>query len=188
MYTGMRIGEASAIRWKDYNVEEKTIHVKTNLVNHKDRSEGLERPIGQLSRVVAISTPKTDKSVRKIPLSNRAIEALNGIKKYNIDNIIPIDDNELIFQTQTRKPIKRSNVVRSFNYILENARTTIQKAGLHSLRHTFASYLLRNNVNIQIVSELLGHAKVSTTYNVYSHLVPQQKIDAISVFDDIENS
>ena len=61
--------------------------------------------------------------------------------------------------------------------------TTIGHVGLHALRHTFASYLIRNNVDIAVVSSLLGHKKVSTTYYIYVHIIDAQKAKAIQTLD-----
>ena len=59
------------------------------------------------------------------------------------------------------------------------------KCGAHTLRHTFASLLFRNDVNVKTVSELLGHKDVAFTYNTYIHLIEQQKSKAIHLLDNI---
>ena len=55
--------------------------------------------------------------------------------------------------------------------------------GLHSLRHTFATLMLNNGIDVKIVSELLGHSNVSVTYNIYIHTIQSQKIKAINIID-----
>lgn len=66
-----------------------------------------------------------------------------------------------------------------FNRILERA--NIEQCGLHVLRHTFASMQLRNGVDIAVVSKLLGHASVSITYDIYIHIIEEQKTMAVNL-------
>ena len=57
--------------------------------------------------------------------------------------------------------------------------------GIHTLRHTFASLLIKKGVDIKIVSDILGHKDVSFTYNIYVHILEEQKTQAMSLLDDI---
>jgi len=57
--------------------------------------------------------------------------------------------------------------------------------GIHTLRHTFASMLIRKEVDIKAVSEILGHTSVSFTYNTYVHLIEEQKSAAVAKLDDM---
>lgn len=52
--------------------------------------------------------------------------------------------------------------------------------GLHTLRHTFASLMIRKGIDIKIISEMLGHSSVSFTYNTYVHLIEEEKAKVIS--------
>ncbi|MEG0911635.1 MAG: tyrosine-type recombinase/integrase, partial [Ruthenibacterium sp.] len=60
-----------------------------------------------------------------------------------------------------------------------------EKCSLHALRHSFGSILLRDKVEIAVISQLLGHADISTTYNVYIHILEEQKIEALQSFNFI---
>lgn len=57
---------------------------------------------------------------------------------------------------------------------------------IHSLRHTFASMLFRKDIDVKIVSELLGHSSITITYNTYVHLIKEQKAKAIGMLDVID--
>ncbi|HAN20476.1 MAG TPA: hypothetical protein DCP51_02175 [Clostridiales bacterium] len=59
---------------------------------------------------------------------------------------------------------------------------------MHSLRHTFATTLIRKGIDIKIISNLLGHRKISTTYDIYIHVIEQQKKDALNVIKGTFNS
>ena len=76
--------------------------------------------------------------------------------------------------------------------VISNAYTNIAKAaninnplGIHTLRHTFASLLIKKGVDIKIVSDILGHKDVSFTYNIYVHILEEQKTQAMSLLNDI---
>ena len=57
--------------------------------------------------------------------------------------------------------------------------------GIHTLRHTFASLLIKKGVDIKIVSDILGHKDVAFTYNTYVHILEEQKVQAMSLLDNI---
>ncbi|MBP3267833.1 MAG: tyrosine-type recombinase/integrase, partial [Ruminococcus sp.] len=73
------------------------------------------------------------------------------------------------------------------NYILEKIGIPHydEQYGLHTLRHTYASTLLRKGIDIKVVSALLGHKKVSTTYNTYIHIIEEQQNSALDAIDDL---
>lgn len=83
------------------------------------------------------------------------------------------------------KTVKRflpANRDTTFRQILKNA--GIDKiSGVHSLRHTFASMLFKKGVDPKTVSELLGHSDVSITYNIYIHIIHEQKTKAINLLN-----
>lgn len=57
--------------------------------------------------------------------------------------------------------------------------------GMHSLRHTFASRLFAKGVDVKVVSEILGHSDVQITYNIYIHIISEQKKQAIEIIDNV---
>ncbi|MBQ6561651.1 MAG: tyrosine-type recombinase/integrase, partial [Paludibacteraceae bacterium] len=60
--------------------------------------------------------------------------------------------------------------------------------GIHALRHTFATLLLSNGVDIKTVSELLGHSDITVTYNTYIHVIKEQKKKALATIPSLLNS
>ena len=83
----------------------------------------------------------------------------------------------------TLENINPRNLNRAHDYILERA--GIEHLGIHALRHTFASQLFANKVDIKIISKLLGHSDVSITYNTYIHLIKEALPDATAVLDNL---
>ena len=59
------------------------------------------------------------------------------------------------------------------------ARANLEVSGAHVLRHTFASMLFANGIDIKIISSLLGHSGVQITYDTYVHIIREQQIQAI---------
>ena len=75
------------------------------------------------------------------------------------------------------------NLNRVHNCILQRAGIT--HIGIHALRHTFASQLFANKVDIKVISKLLGHSDVSVTYNIYIHLMQEELPDAPTSLDSL---
>lgn len=80
---------------------------------------------------------------------------------------------------QLGRPLIKGNVYRSFLRLLNRAR--LPQARFHDLRHTCATLLLVARVNPKVVSEMLGHASVSITLDIYSHVIPDMQKDAAAI-------
>lgn len=168
IFTGLRIGEAIALEWKDIDCENKTITVNKNVVEVKSKETDkyiLEKQ----------DSTKTDSSTRTIPISNNTMKCIENLKKIN-------GDKKFVFASQTGKYISPSNFSRMFRGI-QKALNYEVVLGIHSLRHTFATLMLNKGIDVKIVSELLGHSNVSVTYNIYIHTMQAQKIKAINMVD-----
>lgn len=79
--------------------------------------------------------------------------------------------------------ISRQCVSQSFKRMCNAA--NVKYRSFHSLRHTHASVLLANNIHPKIVQERLGHSKISTTMDTYSHLIPGMQALAVKVLNEI---
>lgn len=174
IYTGLRCGELAALKWSDIDFENKKIYIRKNIVTIYDY-ENTERKTRKVNLQVSTKTSEG----RTIPLIKSAEDILNSIKsKYqeiNPDGFI-INNSDKMVHVDT----------------LSDAYTNIAKTagienplGIHTLRHTFASLLIKKGVDIKIVSDILGHKDVSFTYNIYVHILEEQKTQAMSLLDDI---
>ena len=170
--TGLRLGELTALEWeRDIDLENKMLYVNHSIVVVKDRSKGAKKNYIAKDQ----DSTKTDAGqCRPIPLNDDAIKALNNLKEYTgtTPYVLATKDGNRKSTRDVDKIVRR--VIRRAGFPEEKV------YGPHALRHTFATLLLLNGVDIKIVSELLGHSNVSITYNTYIHVIKEQKVKAIS--------
>ena len=174
IYTGLRCGELAALKWSDIDFENKTINIRKNIVTAYD----YEDINNKKARIQLQESTKTSKG-RKIPLIKNAENILNDIKS-QYDEINP--DGFVI--NNSDKMVTVSTLSDSYTNIANGAEIE-NPLGIHTLRHTFASLLIKKGVDIKIVSEILGHKDVSFTYNIYVHILEEQKTYAMKLLDNI---
>lgn len=172
--TGLRIGELLALTWKDINFKEKTISV----------NKGLSRTKNGL----VVEATKTEKSNRIVPIPKAALSALEELKEsrkvVSIDK--KLDSESLVFQTKNGTHIIPRNFQRKY-YTLRDKAGVPKDISVHGLRHTFATRLLEAGEDMRVIMELVGHAEISTTANIYSHVQPKIKQRAINKMDKFLN-
>lgn len=148
MYTGLRLGEICGLKWSDIDFQEKTLTVRRNIQRISDSQYGTHLIIG---------TPKTEKSLRTIPVPEFLFRILKKCRDKN--------DNYILSQsTDFTQPQK---LRRSFKATLKKC--NISNIRFHDLRHTFASNCIRLKFDVKSLSEILGHSSVSMTLNLYVH-------------------
>ena len=118
-------------------------------------------------------------------MSNIAKEQLLYLKTIAPGNIAKGTDT--IFVTKNNIPPSQSTLTRTLKAILTRAEINPDGFGLHDLRHSFGSMLLEKGwetnqpVDIKVISELLGHDDVSTTYNTYLHIMNTHKSEVVNL-------
>lgn len=173
LYTGLRVGELLALKWDCVDFDKKTLTVKGTVKQVKNRNADISKKYTMIEQ----NTTKTKSGMRIIPLSSMAVEALRYFDEINHNHVY-------IISSDVNNPLSPRNLDRTFRSILTNAGIT-NIHGVHSLRHTFASMLFRKGVDVKTVSELLGHSDTGVTYNIYIHLIQEQKVKAIESLDEI---
>lgn len=158
LYTGLRLGELLALKWQNVDFKKKILKISLTtskcLENHKQIS--LE------------TTPKTNSSIREIPLTADLIKILKELKTKPCEYVISNKNGQKVDYRTYQK---------SFENLLK--RLNIKHYGFHSLRHTFATRLLENGVDIKTISELMGHSSPTITLNRYVHTNMQNKLKAM---------
>ena len=139
---------------------------------------------------------KTVGSRRTVSLAPMAVAALRRHRTRQMEEALGVgpawnNSLELCFTSQIGEPLKRHSVLRRDFKPLARAADFPPSLTFHDLRHIAASLALSQNVPWTLVSEMLGHANVSTTMNVYAHTVPGtqgQMADAMeAVFNRAES-
>ncbi len=174
IYTGLRCGELAALKWSDIDFENKKIYVRNNIVTIYDYEDTEKK-----TRKVNLQTSTKTSEGRTIPLIKSAEDILNSIKsKYQEIN----SDGFII--NNSDKMVHVDTISDSYTNIAQTAGIE-NPLGIHTLRHTFASLLIKKGVDIKIVSDILGHKDVAFTYNIYVHILEEQKTYAMGLLDNI---
>ena len=165
IYTGLRIGELMALTWNDIDFKNKTLNV------NKSRAKGMIDG----KTTLYIKDPKSESGTRIIPLSDRAIYALQKIKECSSS------DSDLVVSNTSSE----SNITRTINRMLFRAGCETEKCGLHALRHTFGSLLLEKGIDLKTISYLLGHSDITVTANIYLHITREKAVNSIEVLNKV---
>ncbi|MEX0750245.1 MAG: site-specific integrase, partial [Dehalococcoidia bacterium] len=170
--TGMRQGELLGLRWKDVDLDRASIQIRGTMQATKD---GLR-----------FAETKTRGSRRHVLLPARTVEAIRRHRVAQKEERLRIgaawEDNELVFANEVGKPIAAGNLLkRSFEPLLKNA--GLPRMRFHDLRHSAATLLLEQGIHAKIVQEMLGHTRISTTLDLYSHVTPTMQRQAADAFD-----
>lgn len=171
---GLRAGEALALEWNDIDFENGVIHInKTVQANIKNfNSELGKKTYNRIKK-----SAKTYAGIRTLKLSNITLGYIKELQDYDKRKGIKSD---YVACTSAGTINTEKNLGRSLKRIV--SRTNIQNnVTLHTLRHTFGSTLVRRGVNIEVVSSLMGHSKISTTYNKYIHTLKEQEIETMQM-------
>ena len=86
-------------------------------------------------------------------------------------------ESNYIFTTQSGTNIDVTNLSHAWDRILKNAGLKHKK--FHALRHTYATKLFENHVELKTASKLLGHSSIEMTADIYTHVIPKEKINAV---------
>ena len=159
-WTGLRIGEARALKIDDIDFNNKTISVTKTYTHLKGKD--------------VITTPKSKESIRKIKIDDILIQ---DIKEY-LDKARYILDDNFIFRYH------KLHYLEVFKTI--SLKVTSKDLRLHDLRHSHASFLINNGVDVLLISKRLGHSNTAMTLNVYSHLYSNKENEAINIINKLK--
>lgn len=155
LYTGMRIGELCALKWENVDFDKSILRIRSTLYRVKIRD-------GKTKTKVIDTPPKSPSAVRDIPIPEFLKARLLSMKNetgYVINN--------------NGKYIEPAVYSRRLKRLLK--KSELPDIRYHDLRHTFAGRALEIGMDVKTLSELLGHASVSTTLNLYGHSLPEHK-------------
>jgi integrase len=167
--TGLRIGEAIALEWKDIDLQKGALTVCQSVVRSRTPESARSISITQ--------DPKSGSGKRTIPLTDDVIIALRQWRTRQAQERLKLGslyrDSGRVYTSTVGTPLEPRNVARSLSRIASLAR--VEHVNPHALRHTYATRLLERGVHPKVVQELLGHRDITLTLNTYSHVMPEIK-------------
>lgn len=182
-YSGLRVGELCAMKWRDLSFTEHTVSITKTYYNPKNRATDYQ-----------LLTPKTSTSRRTIELDPSVFRELEKLKaKQNELKMLNRDvyyDNDFVFAKTT----KNMGYPEFIKTIQNRMRRLLKLAGLnegltpHSLRHTHTSLLAEAGVGIHEIMERLGHQDDEITKRVYLHVTKTMKKEASQKFGELMRS
>lgn len=193
LWTGLRVGEITGLRWCDIDLEEETISINHTLVYYsKGEVEGC---------TFAINTPKTEAGKRIVHMLPKVKEAFILEKEYQKEcglkcKAVVDGYTDFIFinhlggvyqQCCINKALKR--IIRNCNYqVLDQNKgkdvTILPWFSNHSLRHTFTTRMCEAGVNIKAMQDILGHKDAETTMDIYAEATPELKRTELINFEE----
>lgn len=168
MYTGIRIGEICALKWEDISLEEHFISIEKTMQRLKTYDSETSKT------KVVILKPKSNCSLRKIPIPDNLYQILLEVKQPK-DTFLLTGSKDKFLEPRTLQ--------NRFKAIIKNC--GIKDANFHSLRHTFATRCVEIGFDVKSLSEILGHANVNITLNRYVHPsmdIKQKNMNMLSDF------
>lgn len=197
MWTGMRVGEITGLRWCDIDLDEGIININHTLVYFNK---------GDHKCSFAINSPKTKAGERLIPMLPIVKKAFLMEREYqkecNLECTAVVDGyTDFIFinrfggvqhQGTLNKALRR--IIRDCNFDIIDKNKSKKEALLlpkfsnHILRHTFTTRMCEAGVNIKVIQEILGHADVETTLQIYADATKDFKKSEMSIFEEFFNA
>ena len=164
--TGLRLGEVCALQWHDIDFNSQTLHIRRNV----------QRATIKGKSQLLVQTPKSQSSQRVIPLTAEILLLLKRLQ-----NVVGSD-----YVFGGVRPLEPRTLQYRLAYLLKEC--NIRKRNFHILRHTFATRFIAAGADVKSLSEILGHAKVNITMQLYVHPTMAQKranMETINILRDL---
>lgn len=174
LQTGLRIGEALAIKHRDINLDKRIIYIDSTIVSIKNRNA---KPGDLKWLLIDQPLPKGNRN-RYVHLNDMAIRAL-----WELNQQFSYDPNGYIIHNEDGQFYTFGQVDATFKKVLNRA--GLQKCGVHSLRHSCAVALLEAKIPIETISDILGHSDISITYRVYAKVIEELKAEAMNIINQV---
>ena len=173
LMSGLRRGELLGLRWDDVDLDKQQIYVRQTW-NYTP------------TKGCFADTPKNRSSERPLRISRTAVLILLEYKSWQDQQRALMGDawmdlDNRIFTRDDGQPMFPDTITQWFHKFVQ--RHSLPDVHIHSLRHTYASLMIADGTPLVVVSHNLGHAQVSTTSNIYSHVIASAEAQADRVFD-----
>jgi len=171
--TGAREGEIAALEWKHIDFEKSTVYIEQSLTEVV--GEGVKLKSTKNERCRSVSLPSSLLGMLKKLKVQRTHE------KLLVGDMKEWPNHFFIFANEFGKPIRPDSISQWWSRFIEKHK--LKKIRFHDLRHTSATLLINEGVHAKVISERLGHADISTTMNIYGHVLAEADQTAASHFD-----
>lgn len=166
LHTGLRLGEVCALTWNDIDLNDNIIHIRHTISRVRNNQSGRTT-----ETTLIVETPKTQSSIRDIPISSKLLPHLKEMKQHTSNHYVLSNTNTFL---------SPRTLEYRFNKLLDNCGISI--INFHALRHTFATRCIEAGVDVKSLSEILGHANVGITLNTYVHSSMETKRNQIEKY------
>jgi integrase len=171
-YCGLRMGEMRGLTWDNIDFKFKTIRVNKNVVKY-----------GSNGKSYTLTSPKTLKSIRTLPLPDGL---LNELYLYKQERIKDKKFEETWFVFGAEDPIPETTVRYRKNDNAKKAK--VKQIRIHDFRHSCVSLLINSGANITLVATYMGHSKIDETLNTYAHLYRNTLDGIVNIMNDVDSS
>lgn len=173
LLSGLRRAEILGLRWCDVDFDNQLLFIR--------QTWNYVPGVG-----CYLDTPKTEGSERFLKISQTAVGLLLGVQKWQFQQAATLGDawdnaDDRVFTREDGRPLFPDSITKWFTGFV--ARSGLPPVTVHSLRHTYASLMIADGTPLVNVSHSLGHAQVSTTTNIYAHVIAAAEARAVEVFD-----
>lgn len=196
-HTGTRVGECCALTWDDIDLEKGIISIN-KIILKKEKKQWY------------FGSTKTESSVREIPIGSTLINTLKKHKKWQMENRMKygtyytpyyLDKDKRIYTVDSTLNIKTTDDNIQFVCTKEDGELVTPETirycskiinyhlmiqfNFHALRHTHATLLIENGANMKDVQERLGHSRLSTTMDTYTHVTKRMSENTVDIFESL---
>ena len=170
-FTGLRVGEALALKFSDIDFENSTISINKTATRFLNENR--------------ITTPKTFSSNRIIVINSQLKRELLDLKRYYMDLYFEYNDSKYneYYVFGAKKLIARTTLTTNKNMYCKLA--GVQQIKMHEFRHSHACLLFKNNVPIDEISYRLGHSSITMTMDVYLKYLPNKEKNVLYTLEHI---
>lgn len=185
LFTGLRLGELLGLRWEDIDFGAGMLYVRRTL----SRLNKIDRPTvaGENTTEIVIQTPKSENSLRSIPLLPIMLQELAAWKNVQMNDQMAAGEGYRESGMVVTNPMGGYIEPRTFkdyyNQIL--ALAGLRHFTFHALRHTFASRAMEQGMDAKTLSMILGHYSVSFTLDTYAHVLTDHKKEGMALMEDL---
>ncbi len=184
--TGLRVGEATGLRWCDIDLDKGMVDVNHTLVYYCHRHE-----VEKNGCYFNVNTPKTETSTRQVPMMDFVKEAFLKEKEYQeavgVECKFTVDGyTDFIFVNRFGNVQHQGTLNKAIRRIIRDCNDEVLMKGeddpvllphfsCHTLRHTFTTRMCEAGVNVKVIQDTLGHADIATTLNIYADVTKELK-------------